>query len=233
MTLQAPLGIVVAMEAERRTLAKLAGSMIELSGPGPRNAAAAAERLQARGARLLVSWGTAGALVPELPPGALLVSATTTQDSGPDNLHHDHKLADAIAEACAALRPTRGTVCSVSRPACQRSAKEALNRISGALVVDMESAAVAAVAHRAGLPFAAVRAVVDPVGFELPPAALAGLREDGSSSVWPVLVALLRQPGQLGSLCRLGLHFRSALRALEAVAAHLASTSTAPFGAPP
>lgn len=233
MTLQAPIGIVVALEPERRTLVKLDGTLIALSGPGPRNATAAADRLLARGARQLVSWGTAGALVPAMRAGTVLISASASLDGGPDDFDHDPTLADAIAAACAPLKPARGPVCSVARPACLRSDKEALNRRSGAIVVDMESAAVASAAHRAGVPFAAVRAVVDPLEFELPPAALAGMQEDGSNSIWPVLAALVRQPGQLLPLCRLGLQFRSALRSLEAAATLLANPSASASWARP
>ena len=129
--------------------------------------------------------------------------------------------------------PLRGAVCSVSEPACQRKGKEALHRATGASVVDMESAAVAAVALRAGLPFAALRAVVDPLAFEIPPAALAGMREDGRSSVWPVVAALLRDPAQLATLCQLGLHFRRALRSLETIASLLARPSALSTGSRP
>ena len=222
MSQYAFVGIVVALHSERRTLRQLHGALVEVSGPGPTNAAAAARRLLARGACCLVSWGTAGGLVPELSAGALLVSAEST-DAAAEGLDPPNRSLEAtIAATCAALGTVRGRICSVSEPASQRAAKELLNRRTGAIVVDMESASVAAVAREAGMPFAAVRAVVDPLDFEIPAAALLGLRADGRSNVWPVMGSLLRDPVQVMALCRLGLHFRAALRKLEAAATLLA-----------
>jgi len=48
-------------------------------------------------------------------------------------------------------------------------------RATYSVIVDLESGAVARVAARHGLPFAAVRAVCDPAGFALPPLALEAL----------------------------------------------------------
>ena len=218
MSQPAPLGIVVALLAEAQTLRGVSGALVEISGPGPDNAAAAAERLLARGAGALMAWGTAGALVPGFSAGALLITAEVRDNEEQTPRQESAPLAEALAIACAKLSPARGLLCTVSRPLCQRSEKAELAQRTGALMVDMESAAVATIAQRAMRPFAAVRAVVDPFDFEIPPAALAGMGADGSSSPWPVLVGLMRNPGQLISLCRLGLHFRSALKTLAAAA---------------
>ena len=221
MSQQAPLGIVVALLAEAQTLRRLPDALIEISGPGPDNASAAAERLLARGARALIAWGTAGALVPGLSAGTLLVTSAVQTDVAQQDLVPTAPLADALAAACAELGPLRGLLCTVPRPLCLRRDKVELSQRTGALMVDMESAAVARVACRALVPFAAVRAVVDPLDFEIPSVALAGMRADGSSSVGPVLAGLLRNPGQLVGLCRLGLHFRTALNTLTTAAALL------------
>jgi adenosylhomocysteine nucleosidase len=69
--------------------------------------------------------------------------------------------------------------------------------------VDMESHAVATVAVAAALPFLVIRAIADPAGRALPPAALAGLSPTGEARPWAVLAALARRPGQLIALIRL------------------------------
>src|SRR5208337_4157039 len=81
------LGIVVAMTAEARSLVReptvteglihLAdGILVKLSGIGPRRAGEAAKNLLENGATALLSWGCAGALVPTLSPGSLVLPSS-------------------------------------------------------------------------------------------------------------------------------------------------------------
>ena len=76
----------------------------------------------------------------------------------------------------------------------------------------MESAALARIAAAAGAPYAAVRCIVDPADFDLPLAALAGMRYDGRQAALATCAALLRRPGELGDLLRLAGWYRAALR---------------------
>ena len=82
--------------------------------------------------------------------------------------------------------------------------KRALNAATGATAVDMESHVVADLAARHGLPFAAVRAIADPVGRAIPRAALVGMRSDGTMNAVACLRVLMRDPGQVPALVRLG-----------------------------
>src|SRR6266481_1322373 len=68
-------------------------------------------------------------------------------------------------------------------------------------------------AHR--IPFAACRAVIDPAHSVLPPAAVFGLRHDGTPDVIAVLRSLARQPRQLPALARTALDARIAATALR------------------
>jgi adenosylhomocysteine nucleosidase len=88
--------------------------------------------------------------------------------------------------------------------AADAQTKRDLFRTTGAAAIDLESGAVAAVAERAGLGFAVLRAVCDPADAGLPPAALAALDASGRVSVWNVAQSLLREPGQLPALIALG-----------------------------
>jgi hypothetical protein len=82
----------------------------------------------------------------------------------------------------------------------------------------MESAAVAAVAARAGVPFACVRAVSDPAGMLIPPAAMRGVASDGTRRRAAVLLALARRPTQLPAVLRLRTAYFAAIATLELVA---------------
>src|SRR5438270_13741263 len=81
----------------------------------------------------------------------------------------------------------------------------------------MESAVVAEVARAQGLPFLAVRAIVDTANDPLPMAAIAAASE-GSVKLSRLLGALARQRADLSALIRLIWRYRAASRSLAAVA---------------
>ncbi|HEX7368862.1 MAG TPA: hypothetical protein VF284_01095, partial [Rhodanobacteraceae bacterium] len=89
------------------------------------------------------------------------------------------RLADALS---ANLRVRRGTLWSSPDPIATEREKHALAERSGAIVVDMEAAPIAAVAARAHLPFVAVKAVCDSATRELPAGIVRAL--DGSDGGW-------------------------------------------------
>ncbi len=166
----------------------------------------------ARGCSGIVSFGTAGGLAPDLAPGALIIADAVTGPLGrvaTDYLWSE-RLAAALAATPLGARLRRGLVASVSAPLTGASDKALLHRSSGALAVDMESSMAGAIAAAHGLPFAVCRAVVDPAWRSLPPAATAGLREDGSTALVPILCELLKRPSQLGTLLQIAADARAA-----------------------
>ncbi len=88
----------------------------------------------------------------------------------------------------------------------------------GIAAIDMESHWVAQLAGEAGLPFAVLRAVVDPYDFEIPDYALDAVRPDGSISVLPVIAGLVTQPWTVGRLLDLNRFNRSAMESLSSAA---------------
>ncbi|MGH8512746.1 MAG: hypothetical protein ACREV8_02120, partial [Gammaproteobacteria bacterium] len=89
----ARLGIVTALPAEARCIAKAPGSvpgltrlgdtLLYVSGIGQARAGEAAETLVAQGARALLSWGTAGALASSLRPGDVILPDTVLVSEAP------------------------------------------------------------------------------------------------------------------------------------------------------
>ncbi|KND55726.1 Adenosylhopane nucleosidase, HpnG [Candidatus Paraburkholderia kirkii] len=159
----------------------------------------------ARGCSGIVSFGTAGGLAPDLAPGALIVAESV---SGPfDELRTDAawsaRIVDAFAGTPVERVTRRGRMAGVTAPVKSEAEKRSLHRSTGALAVDMESH----IATARGLPFAVCRAVVDPAWRTLPPAATAGLRDDGTTAIGPIL----REPAQLGALLRLARDARATL----------------------
>ena len=132
----------------------------------------------------------------------------------------DRAWAERIASALRAALPAtpieRGVLAAVAAPVITRERKEALHRTTGALAVDMESHIAAAHAGALGLPFAVCRAIVDPAWRTLPPAATAGLRDDGTTALAPILRELAGAPAQLPELIRLAFDARVARSSLVA-----------------
>ena len=221
----APVGIVAALNWEMDAFAsRPAGNdqlLFETTGPGPAAAAAGAERAVARGAVCLVSWGTAGALEHGKPGDIVL--AERVLDESLRAIATDSSLTEALAEAFAPIAPIyRGTLASASVPVTSVADKRALAETSAAIAVDMESAAIADVAFRSGLPVVVVRVIVDRCDRAVPAAAVAGM-VGARARPDRVLAGLLRSPGETGDLIALGLAARRARRTLRGCAPILAS----------
>jgi adenosylhomocysteine nucleosidase len=187
-------GFVTGLRAEARLALPLGPA--EAGGGLPAGATAAAERLVAGGASALVSFGVCGGLDPAVRPGALVVPRSVLWAGG--CYAADPELAAALGGWSAETLLAEGAA------AADPQAKQHLFETTKAAVIDLESGAVAAVAERAGVPFAVLRAVCDPADTGLPPAALAALDADGRVSVWSVGKSILRQPGQVPALIALG-----------------------------
>jgi hopanoid-associated phosphorylase len=170
----------------------------------------------ARGCAGIVSFGTAGGLAPGLEPGMLIVADAVDGPLGrvPTDPAWADRLASALAATPLAARLRRGTMAGVAAPVVSARDKDALHRASGALAVDMESHVAGALAAARGLPFAVCRAIVDPAWRTLPRAATAGLRDDGTTALGPILRELAREPSQLGALLQLAADARAARRTL-------------------
>ncbi len=195
MVSEYPVGVVVGLEAEAR-IARNFGVPIEVGGGRAEGAAAASSRLVARGVSGLISFGLAGGLDPALIPGAMLVPATVLFEA--DRWDADAAMLQRLGG------PTPGTLYGGGEVVASAQAKAALHARTGAVAVDLESAAVARTARQHGLPFAVLRAVCDGAARDLPRAALVALDGAGRIGMWRVILAALSRPGQLPDLIRLG-----------------------------
>lgn len=201
------LGIVVGLDAEARLARRLGPAvLIGIGGATSAGAAQAAADLASRGATHLLSFGLAAGLDPSLRAGDLLVPAQVVVDGHRHDA--DPRLRGLLGGGSDA--PLLHSESLVSEP----DAKAALRRSSGCGSLDMESGAVAL----AGRPFAVLRAVCDPAGRALPPAARIALRPDGRLKGLQILGSILRHPGQLPDLLALA---RDAGRAKQALAARI------------
>ena len=222
-------GVVAALAAEARVLgpsqpkgeglAVLAdGNLLAVSGMGSKAARSAAQRLIDAGATSLVSWGLAGGLDPDLGTGAVCVPREVIAADGSrlrTARSWQESLSSSVPQRCRVGNDALLTAeCALETTAD----KSAARRATGACAVDMESSAVAQVAEAHGVPFIAVRVIVDTARDSIPPA-VAGASRAGKVRLGRLILGLIRSPRQIASLLRLARRYRVALRSLEAVAA--------------
>jgi len=189
------------------------------AGVGRIRAAEAARLLIRRFSPLaLASFGFAGGLTPDLARGALVIGTAVVDEAAPGKLAVANRdLAEQFqAAAVAEDLPVRQGILVTSRHlVADPTAKTALSLRSGACAVDMESAGIVEVAHEAGLPWVAVRAIVDSAGESLPMACLTMLREDGSIALGRLIQTFCRSPQLLWHVLRLARHTATARRHLS------------------
>ena len=222
------VGVVAALEAEARTLGPVVrrrdglsslcdGALLAVSGMGGERAEIAARRLVDAGAAALMSFGLAGGLDPTLRVGTVVLPAAVISRSGArfeTSAGWREQLSDAIAKR----RPVAaGTLLNSAQPIGAVADKAAAFRDTGAVAVDMESWGVAQVAAAHGLPFVAVRVIVDTAADVLPRAVVAASR--GSRvNIRHLIGGLAAAPLDLAALIRLARAYRAATRSLTAVA---------------
>ena len=225
-------GILVALPEELHTLTKLkikqgeciivsANTLITLSGAGPKNAASAAQNLIAQGATQLISWGCAGALAPHLKAGDLIVPAGILTQNNIQLATHKQWSRQVIDLLDKTIKHTQATLLGSDTVIGKACDKNRLYQTTQAIAVDMESAAVAQLAHQTQIPFIAIRSIVDPAQLDLPGAINYAMTDSGVISISKLLRYLCSHPGDLPRLIKLGLHFNAAKKTLKHLASQL------------
>jgi adenosylhomocysteine nucleosidase len=224
------------IDGARVTLGRLARAPVALvvTGDGERNARRGLASMLAgtRVARVIVA-GVAGGLSDDPDVGGLLLADDVVDERSGDVLAADAALADIVARACPVRR---GVAVSAQRIADTADEKRRLLALALALarpgagmaraaVVDLESAAFAAAARRAGIPWLVLRAVSDTAGESVP--ALLNRSRDAGGAVrrGRVVFGLLTDPGAARALMMLRERVRTCAatlaRALELAIAAL------------
>ncbi|XRD83289.1 purine and other phosphorylase-like protein, family 1 [Dyella acidisoli] len=225
------IGIVVALASEAKTLTSHAatpgsitaltnGAALCISGMGPKAARHTAEALVTAGATALAVFGVAGALNDQLHNGALFCPERVLDDEGRAYVTDSTWRASLQQQLTAAPAPLHmeGALLSVTSPLLTSAAKRAAHQHYTAFAVDMESAAVAAIAQEHGLPFVVLRAIVDEVNDAIPEALNGSVDAWGRPRPWRLMVAFCQQPSLVRELPRLYSRMQRATQALRAAA---------------
>ncbi|MBL26306.1 MAG: phosphorylase [Rhodospirillaceae bacterium] len=214
-------GVVTGLAAEAATIRRALGNDpsfdIRCDGPGNEAAAKAARELIANGCDGLVSMGLAGGLKKSIESGTVIVASRIVDTDGSiyrtDPRWHRQVLRRLLSDDGV----LDGTIVGAAAPVTSPEAKAALHAATDSDVVDMESAAVAAVAKEAGVPFIAIRAVADPARRNIPGAFLRAMKPSGKLAPMTLLRTLLRNPLLLFSGIRLATDAAAARSALRRV----------------
>ena len=178
----------------------------------------AARKLIAQGCAGLMSFGIAGGLDPALDAGALVVADSVILSDG-SRLETDPGWRRRILEALGpAVGPVTGSLAGSDGAVLDERRKKTLRAESGAVVVDMESHAVARVAVESAIPFLAVRAVSDTFRHGIPAWVPGTIQPDGRPGWSAVVSGVLTHPGDVPALVRLRTTSRRALATLRRVA---------------
>ena len=201
--------VITGLAAEAR-IAAGPGIMTFAGGGQAKRLEADLEKAVAQGGRSILSFGIAGGLAPKLRPGSWLIARSVID--GNSRIATDAAWSARLAE----LIPHADVVdvIGVDAPLGSAAQKRATHEATGAGIADMESHIVARVAQAHRLPFAVCRVVADPAERGLPPAALVGMRIDGSVDTAAVIYSLIRKPRQLPALMRVARDTQTAFRAL-------------------
>ncbi len=211
------IGIISGLKSEEAALAPVMGHgnapYVRLSGARPRRAYNGVQALIALGVDGILSFGSAGASSPDMKPGDLLVAAGVRDPSGMVYAT-DKAWTEALSTALGVSPVMMAGIDQVAGAAT----KSDLHLQYGVAGVDMESHIAASLASEAGIPFCVLRAIVDPVDFEMPAYVFDTVRPDGSISILPVLAGLCLQPWTFGRLADLNRFNRSTMDALSGAA---------------
>lgn len=160
--------LVCAMKAEMRPLRRALGHLplrMITTGIGPVRAATAIQK-HAHQSRLIISTGCCGGLAPQLSPGCLIIprhvleykTGQAFEVPAPDPLGSD--AARSIAQKLG-LPYRDESLLSVNQVLTNAHEKRLAYQQSNAVAVDMETAAIAQVAHQMRIPYVSMRSVLD------------------------------------------------------------------------
>ncbi|MBV9045011.1 MAG: hopanoid-associated phosphorylase [Alphaproteobacteria bacterium] len=168
------------------------------------------EAAVAQGAKGIVSFGIAGALVPLLKIGDVVVATHVVH--GDERYPTDAEWTRVIRAKLPSAVP--GVIAGHDQIVSHVDGKRRLLSLTGAFAVDMESHIAARSAARHGIPFVAIRSISDAYNRGLPPAAQLPLKPSGRIQLRKVFASVANEPSQIPDLMRTG---REAGRAFSAL----------------
>jgi len=219
-----PIGLITALAQEYSVVSSVVAPACDRliavqSGLGRAAGFLAAAELGSKEKQLtgLVSIGFCGALDSAIATGSIILpNAIVTADN--ERFDTDPAWLSAVADRLAGLPfITQNTIYAATEVIETQSDKRATHSLCGACAVDMESAGIAHAATRFGVPFVAIRIVLDEVSDILPEVTRDAVHSDGNLNMVGLLRSLASRPQDIGGLVRLASKSSKAQKQLKAV----------------
>jgi adenosylhomocysteine nucleosidase len=214
-----PLLVAVALAVELRSVARalgrpqrggvVRGRLGGMPVLGRAIGMGAKEFLRDDQARAVLCCGFSGALDPSLRAGDLVLATAVRNEQG-EVAEAPEALRSAAAAALSGRGVKQGEILCATSVAASAEEKHAL-AATGAIALDMESWSVARAAQEAGIPWLALRAIVDPLSASMPDFT----RTAHDSYLVPALKHALRGPRAALGLLRLARAAQQASSSLE------------------
>lgn len=204
------IGVIVGLKTEAQALRRgMTGRddiAIGVAAASPERARTLANAMVARGARLLVSSGIAGALDPDLRAGDVVSAARVVT-----NADRYAAAADMLGapDRLRSFPASYGSDVAIASLAGKRELAERYLAF-----VDMESHGVARAALATGIPWLVLRVIADDAETALPQWAIDSMTPDGDINPAVAAQAILRSPLHLPAALRLARANRRAINAL-------------------
>lgn len=186
------------------------------SGMGMENAFSAARWLTENGVAALGCFGVSGGLDPDLRIGDLVFADAVfmERDDGINLVWKREGRNSEVIFPCSEAKDfplRRGPIVTMKQAVLNAASKEALFHKTGAMAVDMETAAVARVANQSGLPFFAFRAICDTADVSIPEVLYLCVDQKGRPRFFYLIGLMIRRPLLISHLLRMKRDFSTAL----------------------
>jgi adenosylhomocysteine nucleosidase len=170
------------------------------------------------GCNALMSFGLAGGLAPHLNSGDLILAVSVVAEDGVVYETDSVWLENALSLIGDEVSVIKASIAGRDRPVLTADEKAELYHDVSAVAVDMESHAVARVAAENGVPFLALRVIIDTAARDIPSWAVGLVGDDGKVRNMAVLVGVLSHLWQIPLLIEIGKDNKKALSTLCRVA---------------
>jgi adenosylhomocysteine nucleosidase len=172
--------------------------------------------------KAIISWGTAGALRPEVKVGEIVLPMFVATDSGiacDPNEEWCNRILQAFKGGAVACPRRLGSYAGPVEIAATAAQKAALATRHSMVIytVEMISYAVAELARKRGVPWIVVQGISDAYDQEIPPADLNATNPDGSPNIWDLVegqYGLAAHPDEIRGTIRAAATFEQAIRGL-------------------
>ncbi|MBC6444397.1 MAG: squalene--hopene cyclase [Alphaproteobacteria bacterium GM202ARS2] len=211
-------GVIIGFTRERPCLGRHADNVcLAVSGAVLEGAQAGVRSLLAQKCDALLSFGVCGGLQENLKVGDVVLASCVVQQDGTSYASDARWLARLQDRTRGLPFVQTGRLLGSDVLVPGIKAKQELGLRHNALCVDMESHIAARGAHKQGVPFMAIRAVVDEVATEIPSTLYTIIDADGSYR-WGALMSVVMRPSHWGAVFSLWRHMARASASLRRVA---------------